>query len=361
MGAPSHSGQRGTDVEEDDKGRGACGAKNSSGLSAALNILRCSTMTAAVYSQKVERVSHRLAPFSPYGTSEVGWPNAAVHSSLDGENRLPRSRTHQPSSCAVHISRAMLIARPPRLPPSAFRLRFFSFLSVPFRVIADARREKIHQRTHAVRHVPAARKYREQAQLDGRILFEYAFHPSCAQGVARDEGRLIRDAEAADRGIEQGISVVGLDAAVRAHPRQLAIDDKRPTRPKGRDITETFVLDQLARMPRPTAPREVIGRGHHHGAARAEAAGDHGVVEFGGHTHGEVHAFGDQIDAAVAEIELDIHNQKRDRKLADHGRQIPDSETQGHGQADVTAYVKSCVGEIALRLFDQREYLPAFF
>src|SRR3569833_1092152 len=85
MGAPSHSGQRGTDVEEDDKGRGACGAKNSSGLSAALNILRCSTMTAAVYSQKVERVSHRLAPFSPYGSSEVGWPIAAVHSSLDCE------------------------------------------------------------------------------------------------------------------------------------------------------------------------------------------------------------------------------------------------------------------------------------
>src|SRR3569832_1586516 len=108
MGAPSHSGQRGTDVEDDDKGRGACGAKYSSGLSAALNILRCSTMTAAVYSQKEERVSLRLAPFSPNGTSEVGWPIAAVLSSLDGEIRLHRSRTHAPSCCDVHISRSVL-------------------------------------------------------------------------------------------------------------------------------------------------------------------------------------------------------------------------------------------------------------
>src|SRR3569832_1345483 len=92
-----------------------------------------------------------------------------------------------------------------------------------------------------------------------------------------------------------------------------------------------------------------------------EAAGDHGVVEFGGHTHGEVHALGDQIDAAVAEIELDIHVRMRDGELANHGRQIPDPETQGHGQANVAAYVVSRVGEIALRLFDQREYLPAFF
>src|SRR3569832_1885755 len=237
MGAPSHSGQRGTDVEEDDKGRGACGAKNSSGLSAALNILRCSTMTAAVYSQKVERVSHRLAPFSPYGTSEVGWPIAAVHSSLDGDNRLHCSRSHAPSCCDVHISRAVLIARPPRLPPSSFRRRFIPVKSVPFRVIADARREKIHQRTHAVRHVPAARKYREQAQLDGRILFEYAFHPSCAQGVAREEGRLIRDAEAADRGIEQGISVGGGGAAGRARARRRAGGGGRPARPGGRGRT----------------------------------------------------------------------------------------------------------------------------
>src|SRR3569833_3292700 len=125
MGAQSHSGQRGTDVEEDDKGRGACGAKNSSGLSAALNILRCSTITAAVYSQKVERISHRLAPFSPYGTSEVGWPIAAVFFCLVGVFCLFCFCLLAHSCCDVHISRAVLIARPPRLPPSSFRRRFF--------------------------------------------------------------------------------------------------------------------------------------------------------------------------------------------------------------------------------------------
>jgi hypothetical protein len=68
---------------------------------------------------------------------------------------------------------------------------------------------------------------------------------------------------------------------------------------------QAVVLQQILRMPRRAAPRQIAGRGHAQAAVVRQPQADQRGIDQVAHAHGAVQALARQVDHPVGEVQRD--------------------------------------------------------